>query len=185
MHVTHACQYLGVLLSVVQDMYRYTWHDSLVRNVKSLTFRKSSSSPIQSLTPDHPQSTCHVSPSSLSPRPLTLQLWMGFFFFARGSNSSKRDGWGWQTHRSMLFPSFEIAIRADLIKPACIIEVFQERLTGSRYLRTSAARSTGNFGGVATETFARNVNQAPASCVSHECMQEIMLHVSELCVHSF
>lgn len=51
---------------------------------------------------------------------------------------------------SMLFPSFEIAIRADLIKPACIIEVFQETLTGSRYflgLRTSPARSTGNFRG--------------------------------------
>lgn len=173
MHVTRACQYLGALLSVVQDMYRYTWHDSLVRNVKSLTFRKNSSPPIQSLTPDHPQSTCHVSPSSPSQRPLTLQLWRVFFFFfflTRGSNGSKRDGWGQQMRRSMLFPSFEIAIRADLIKPACIIEVFQETLTGSRYLRTSPARSTGNFGGVATETFARNVNQTPASCVSHEYM---------------
>lgn len=81
MHVTRACQYLGALLTVVQDMYRYTWRDSLVRNVKSLTFRKNSSPPIQSLTPDHPQSTCHVSPSSPSQRPLTLQLWRVFFFF--------------------------------------------------------------------------------------------------------
>lgn len=93
-----------------------------------------------------------------------------FFFLTQGSNGSKRDGWGWQTHRSMLFPSFEIAIRADLIKPASIIEVFQETLTGSRYLCTRPARSTGNLGGVATETFARNVNQTPASCVSHECL---------------
>lgn len=148
MHVIHACQCLGVLLSVVQDMYRYTWHESLVHNVKSATFRKNSSAPIQSLTPDHPQSTCHVSPSSPSQRLLTLQLWTGccflfcFFFFLR-------EGWVGMTN-SMLFPSFEIAIRADLIKPACIIEVFQETLTGSRYflgLRTSPARSTGNFRG--------------------------------------
>lgn len=97
-------------------------------------------------------------------------LFYFLFFCTRGSNGSKGDGWGWQTHRSMLFPSFEIAIRADLIKPACIIEVFQETLTGSRYLCTSPARSTGNFGGVATETFARNVNQTSASCVSPECM---------------
>lgn len=167
MHVTRACQYLGALLSVVQDMYRCTWHDSLVRNVKSLTFRKNSSPPIQSLTPDHPQSTCHVSPSSPSQRPLTLQLWRVFFFFflTRGSNGSKRDGWGQQMCRSMLFPSFEIAIRADLIKPACIIEVFQETLTGSRYLRTSPARSTGNFGGVATETCEERKPDASLLCV--------------------
>lgn len=145
MRVSHACQCLGVLLSVVQDMYRCTWHESLVHNVKSATFRKNSSAPIQSLTPDHPQSTCHVSPSSPSQRRLTLRLWTVRRVFC----FSLYEGWVGMTN-STLFPSFEIAIRADLIKPAYIIEVFQETLTGSRYclgLRTSPARSTGNFRG--------------------------------------
>lgn len=49
------------------------------------------------------------------------------------SNETWRDRWEWQPHSLMLFLSFEIAIKADLIKPACIIEVFRETLTGSRY----------------------------------------------------
>lgn len=49
------------------------------------------------------------------------------------SNKTLRDGWEWQPHSLMLFLSFEIAIKTDLIKPGCIIEVFRETLTGSRY----------------------------------------------------
>lgn len=48
---------------------------------------------------------------------------------------------------STLFPSFEIAIRADLIKPAYIIEVFQGTLTGSRYCLGLLTRSTGKVRG--------------------------------------
>lgn len=42
----------------------------------------------------------------------------------------------------MLFPSFEIVIKADLIKPVCIIEVLREKLTGSRYSAVPCKRLT-------------------------------------------
>lgn len=57
-----------------------------------------------------------------------------------------RDGREWQTYNFMLFPSLEIAIKADLIKPVCIIEVCRETLTGSRHSLSVRTRSTGLFG---------------------------------------
>lgn len=47
----------------------------------------------------------------------------------------------------MLFPSLEIAIRADLIKSVCIIELCREILTGSRSsLLLCAPETLGFFG---------------------------------------
>lgn len=48
-------------------------------------------------------------------------------------NKTARKGWEWQTYNFISFPSLEIAIRADLIKSVCIIELCREILTGSRY----------------------------------------------------
>lgn len=73
------------------------------------------------------------------------------------SETTARDGWRWQTHSFMLFLSFEIAIKADQIKPVCVIEVFRETLTGSRYSRVLCkrfTRSTRNFG-IRGETWQR------------------------------
>lgn len=91
------------------------------------------------------------------------------------SAATAGNGWRWQKHSFMLFPSFEIAIKADLIKQVCIIEVFGETLTGSRYsvfLCKRLTRSRGNSGirGVMTETLVRDVNQTSAACVSWCCM---------------
>lgn len=75
----------------------------------------------------------------------------------------------------MLFPSFEIAIRADLIKPVCIIEVFREMLTGSRYshsVETSHQkhREFWDTRGVMAENFAEDVNQTLTACVCWCCL---------------
>lgn len=75
-----------------------------------------------SLTPDYPQRTSYVSSSSPSQHLLThlLQTWQN----CTQCSTAARDGWGWQIHSFMLFLLFEKAIRADVIKPVCVTEVF-------------------------------------------------------------
>lgn len=95
-----ACQYLCGSTFAVEDegLCSYTCCDiSLVHNVKSPTFLESSSGSIQCLTPDCPQSTCHVSPSSPSQRPLTDQLqtwqtwsWTELYTALQQRNDSER-----------------------------------------------------------------------------------------------
>lgn len=151
-----------------------------MHNVKSLTFLKSFSGSIQSLTPDHPQSTCHVSPShhhhhnAYSHSSSRHRDWRNRTRHFN-SDTTGRVGWGWQTHSFMLFPSFEIAIKADLIKPVCIIEAFREMLTGSRYSHSvemshQKHREFWDTGGVMAETFAKDVNQTLTACVSWCCL---------------
>lgn len=115
---------------------------------KAWISHQGSSGSIVLLTPDYQQSTCHVSPSSASQRPLTLLLQTlagvhGGTALQHAATAGKGgDDTHTHTHSFMLFPSFEIVIKADLIKPVCIIEVLRETLTGSRYSAVPCKRLT-------------------------------------------
>lgn len=145
----------------------------VVLNVKGLPFLTSSSASIQSLTPDRFQSTCHVSPSSSSRCPLT--------------HSPAPDTTWTDTELGRIIPMQETGgvykqhvipgiIKADLIKPVCIIKVFMGMLTGSRYSLllsdvSPEARGILRRNGVMTETFVSDANQTLTTCVSWSCLK--------------
>lgn len=83
-----------------------------------------------------------------------------------------RDRWEWHTHSFMLFPSFEIAIKADLIKPVRIIEVCWQGPDTLSFCANVSPEAQGILGykEVMTETFVEDVNQTWTSCVSWCCM---------------
>lgn len=107
-------------------------------------------------------------------------------------STTARDGWGWQIHSVMLFLLFEKAIRADVIKPVCITEVFwrnSDRVQTHFHSAQMSHQKHQELGyrGVMTETFAKDVNQTPTACVSLCCKnayrKQSCIYQSSVCSH--
>lgn len=144
-------------VSVVEDegLYRSTCCDiRLVHNVKNLGFPfiklfKLNRAPDPRLSTEHlpRQPFIAITAPTNSPAPdITDTERDGTAYAALQQRRRQGRAGRTNTHSFMLFPSFEIVIKADLIKPVCIIEVLGEMLTGSRYSLVLCKRLTRSNG---------------------------------------